>query len=116
VLASAGYPASASTGDVISGLGDVGEHVEVTHAGTARGEDGELVTAGGRVLSVTALGPTARDARDAAYAAAHAIAFDGRQMRGDIALRAVGPAGALGAFDGLYEPGHLERLRSQERG
>jgi hypothetical protein len=37
-------------------------------------------------------------------------------MRGDIALRAVGPAGALGAFDGLYEPGHLERLRSQERG
>ena len=65
------------------------EPVEVTHAGTARREDGEIVTAGGRVLNVTSLGPTARGARDAAYAAARAIYFDGRQMREDIALRAV---------------------------
>jgi phosphoribosylamine--glycine ligase len=89
VLASAGYPASASIGDAISGLQDVPELVEVTHAGTALDSDGSLVTAGGRVLNVTALAPTAAAARDAAYAAAGAIEFEGRQMRGDIALRAV---------------------------
>jgi phosphoribosylamine--glycine ligase len=89
VLASAGYPASASIGDAISGLQDVPELVEVTHAGTALDADGSLVTAGGRVLNVTALAPTAAAARDAAYAAAGAIEFEGRQMRGDIALRAV---------------------------
>ncbi len=90
VLASAGYPASASSGDVISGLGDVPELVEVTHAGTARRpEDGAIVTAGGRVLSVTALGTTVAGARDAAYAAAYGIEFEGRQLRTDIALRAV---------------------------
>ncbi|MEA2192149.1 MAG: phosphoribosylamine---glycine ligase [Solirubrobacteraceae bacterium] len=89
VLASAGYPASASHGDVISGLDDVPERIEVTHAGTARREDGSIVTAGGRVLNVTALAATAQDAREAAYAAARAIEFDGRQMREDIALRAV---------------------------
>ncbi len=89
VLASAGYPASASKGDVISGLDGVPELVEVTHAGTARRDDGAIVTAGGRVLSVTALGTTVAGARDAAYAAAHAIEFDGRQLRSDIALRAV---------------------------
>ena len=90
VLASAGYPASASSGDVISGLGDVPELVEVTHAGTARrAEDGAIVTAGGRVLSVTALGTTVAGARDAAYAAAYGIEFEGRQLRTDIALRAV---------------------------
>jgi phosphoribosylamine--glycine ligase len=90
VLAAAGYPASATGGDVISGLDDVGEGVEVTHAGTARRDDGALVTAGGRVLSVTALGPDIRAARDAAYAAADLITFEGRQLRRDIALRAVG--------------------------
>jgi phosphoribosylamine--glycine ligase len=89
VLASAGYPESVSRGDVISGLGDVGEAIEVTHAGTAQREDGAIVTAGGRVLNVTALGATAREARDAAYAAAERIDFAGRQLRGDIALRAV---------------------------
>ncbi len=89
VLASAGYPASASTGDVIRGLDELPELVEVTHAGTAVDGDGRLVTAGGRVLNVTALAPTVAGARDAAYAAARMIAFEGRQMRGDIALRAV---------------------------
>jgi phosphoribosylamine--glycine ligase len=93
VLASAGYPASASKGDVISGLEAIDEAVEVTHAGTARREDGALVTAGGRVLNVTALGATPRAARDAAYAAAEQIDFAGRQLRADIALRAVEKVG-----------------------
>jgi phosphoribosylamine--glycine ligase len=88
VLASAGYPASASRGDVIAGLDDVPGDLEVTHAGTAR-EDGSIVTAGGRVLNVTALGETPGAARDAAYAGADLITFDGRQLRRDIALRAV---------------------------
>jgi phosphoribosylamine--glycine ligase len=89
VLASAGYPASASKGDVISGLDDVPSGVEVTHAGTAAGPGGAVVTAGGRVLNVTALAADPRAARDAAYAAADLITFEGRQLRRDIALRAV---------------------------
>jgi phosphoribosylamine--glycine ligase len=89
VLASAGYPASSSKGDVIDGLDQVPEGIEVTHAGTARRGDGTIVTAGGRVLNVTALGEGAGAARDAAYAAAEMIRFNGRQLRGDIALRAV---------------------------
>jgi phosphoribosylamine---glycine ligase len=90
VLASAGYPASSSKGDVIDGLDRAAgvEGVEVTHAGTAR-RDGEVVTAGGRVLNVTGLGPTAAEARRRAYDAAELISFDGRQMRTDIAARAV---------------------------
>jgi phosphoribosylamine--glycine ligase len=85
VLASRGYPASASSGDVISGLDRVPDGVEVTHAGTARRDDGAVVTAGGRVLNVTALGDDARAARAAAYAAADVIDFDGKQLRRDIA-------------------------------
>ena len=89
VLASAGYPQSSSSGDVITGLDAVPAGVEVTHAGTARTDDGALVTAGGRVLNVTALGPGPAAARDRAYAAADLIQFDGRQLRRDIAQRAV---------------------------
>ena len=88
VLASAGYPESSSSGDVIAGLGSVADDVEVTHAGTARAGD-DVVTAGGRVLNVTARGATAAAARDAAYAAADQITFEGRQLRRDIAQRAV---------------------------
>jgi phosphoribosylamine---glycine ligase len=90
VLASAGYPESSSKGDVISGLEEASalEGVEITHAGTAR-RDGEIVTAGGRVLNVTGIGPTAADARRRAYDAAELISFDGKQMRSDIAARAV---------------------------
>jgi phosphoribosylamine--glycine ligase len=90
VLASAGYPASSSKGDVITGLDEAGalEEVEVTHAGTAR-RDGEVVTAGGRVLNVTGLGPTAANARRRAYDAAELISFEGMQLRTDIAARAV---------------------------
>ena len=89
VMASAGYPQSSSSGDVISGLEDVPADVEVTHAGTATGPDDAIVTAGGRVLNVTGLGEGPGAARDAAYAAADLITFEGRQLRGDIALRAV---------------------------
>jgi phosphoribosylamine---glycine ligase len=84
VLASAGYPASSSSGDVISGLDRVPDAIEVTHAGTAA-QDGAIVTAGGRVLNVTALGEDVPAARAAAYAAADVIEFDGRQLRRDIA-------------------------------
>jgi phosphoribosylamine---glycine ligase len=89
VLASGGYPESASAGDVINGLDAVPADVEVTHAGTGWGTGGEIVTAGGRVLNVTALGDGPGGARDAAYAAADLITFEGRQLRRDIALRAV---------------------------
>lgn len=85
VLASRGYPESSSSGDQITGLDDIADGIQVTHAGTARGPDGSLLTAGGRVLSVTALGRDPGDARSAAYAAADMIHFEGRQLRRDIA-------------------------------
>jgi phosphoribosylamine---glycine ligase len=85
VLASAGYPGPSSSGEEISGLDLVPEDVEVTHAGTAIGPDGTIVTAGGRVLNVTALGADLEEARRSAYAAAKMISFEGMQLRGDIA-------------------------------
>jgi phosphoribosylamine--glycine ligase len=88
VLASAGYPESSSKGDAIGGLAAAAELAEVTHAGTAE-RDGEIVTAGGRVLNVTGLGPTPAAARDRAYDAAGRISFAGMQIRTDIAARAV---------------------------
>jgi phosphoribosylamine--glycine ligase len=86
VLASRGYPASSSSGDEISGLDGVPAGVEVTHAGTAD-DQGRIVTAGGRVLGVTALAPDPDAARAAAYAAADVIEFDGKQLRRDIGPR-----------------------------
>jgi len=90
VLAAAGYPGTPRTGDVISGVEDAGQlpSVRVYHAGTKL--DGErLVTAGGRVLGVTASGSTLADAHARAYEAAARIQFDGRQMRRDIGARAL---------------------------
>jgi phosphoribosylamine---glycine ligase len=111
VLASAGYPASSSSGDPISGLDLLPEDVEVTHAGTAVGPDGTIVTAGGRVLNVTGFGPDAESARESAYAAARMISFEGMQLRGDIAAGADEGATPLSegvrAFERLLEPdGH----------
>ena len=89
VLASRGYPESSSKGDVIEGLGSIDSgDAEVFHAGTAE-IDGKLVTAGGRVLNVTGVGASPTEARERAYDAADKIQFDGKQMRRDIAARAV---------------------------
>jgi phosphoribosylamine--glycine ligase len=81
--------------DTIEGLDRAAalEGVEVTHAGTAL-RDGQTVTAGGRVLNVTGLGPDPAAARERAYHAARMISFDGMQMRTDIAARAVERVGA----------------------
>ncbi|HLI31749.1 MAG TPA: phosphoribosylamine--glycine ligase [Solirubrobacteraceae bacterium] len=84
VLASPGYPERVRTGAQIRGLEQGAVDVEVLHAGT-RAEDGSIVTAGGRVLCVTALGADVRAARASAYAAARKIDFEGVQMRPDIA-------------------------------
>jgi phosphoribosylamine---glycine ligase len=93
VLASRGYPESASKGDVITGLRALDSlDVEVFHAGTEMRDD-QLVTAGGRVLNVTGLGETVEEARRRAYDAANKIEFEGKQMRTDIALRAVHATG-----------------------
>jgi phosphoribosylamine--glycine ligase len=90
VLAAQGYPAKPRTGDVIEGLDDAAlvPHVSVLHAGTRR--EGDLVlTAGGRVLVVTASGASLREARDSAYAGVAKIRFRGMQVRSDIAARAL---------------------------
>jgi len=86
VLASENYPGAGRTGVPIRGLEDVagGDDLQVFHAGTGRRGD-EIVTTGGRVLGVTALGADLADARARAYAAARKIAFDGMRLRSDIA-------------------------------
>jgi phosphoribosylamine--glycine ligase len=89
VLAAAGYPGSPRRGDAIAGLGSGGPDCKVFHAGTALGPNGP-VTAGGRVLCVTALGETVRQARRTAYQAVAGIHFDGMQYRKDIGNRALG--------------------------
>jgi phosphoribosylamine--glycine ligase len=90
VLASRGYPASSSSGDVIVGAEGLVDQpdVDVIQAGTALDEAGHLVTAGGRVLAVTAVGADVADARAKAYASIEAISFDGMQYRRDIAEKA----------------------------
>ena len=92
VMASAGYPASSSSGDVIAGTEtlDVEDDVAVLHAGTALDAAGHLVTAGGRVLAVTAVGADVADARAKAYEGVATISFPGAQWRRDIAASAAG--------------------------
>jgi phosphoribosylamine--glycine ligase len=85
VRAAAGYPGTPRTGDVVTGS----EQPGVIHAGTRRRDDGAVVSSGGRVVSVTATGPTLAEARDAAYRLAATVGLDGGQQRSDIALKAV---------------------------
>jgi phosphoribosylamine--glycine ligase len=90
VLASGGYPGKYETGKPISGLGEAAkiDNVQIFHAGTKRVND-EIVTAGGRVLAVTALGSTIEAARARAYEALSQINFENCHYRRDIALNAV---------------------------
>lgn len=91
VMASKGYPEGSSRGDVITGV-DAVVDADVIHAGTAL-VDGQLVTAGGRVLAVTAFGSDLPQARERAYAGVQQIKFDGAQWRTDIAEKAATAAG-----------------------
>jgi phosphoribosylamine--glycine ligase len=97
VLAAPGYPGAPRAGDVIAGVdaANAVRGVTVFHAGTARGADGALVTAGGRVLDVTAVAPTIEVARERAYEAARLISWSGLQYRHDIATPNMAPGGTL---------------------
>jgi phosphoribosylamine--glycine ligase len=88
VMASANYPETPRTGDVITGLPTGSDHMQVFHAGTAMIND-QVVTSGGRVLCVTALGETVKYAQNCAYQALEQIKFEGAQYRKDIGYRAV---------------------------
>jgi phosphoribosylamine--glycine ligase len=88
VMAAAGYPENPRKGDVVRGLDQTPGDVAVFHCGTVRDGSGQIVTAGGRVLSVTAVGRTLREAVDSAYSGVEVIRFDGCQYRRDIAHRA----------------------------
>ena len=83
ISASAGYPASSHSGDVISGL-DAVDGARVYHCGTKRNAAGQFETNGGRVLAVVAQGATRVEAREKAYAESAKITFDGMQRRSDI--------------------------------
>ena len=91
VLASAGYPGTYSKGAGITGIEEWGkkEDVFIFHAATGRNEKGELITAGGRVLSVTALGATLKAAQERAYEAVYQIRFEGAHFRKDIGRRSL---------------------------
>jgi len=91
VMASAGYPGAVRKGQIIHGLEEASRlpHTKIFHAGTAHDGD-NIVTAGGRVLGVTALGGNLAEARDLAYLAVSKIQFDGAQFRRDIAAKALG--------------------------
>jgi phosphoribosylamine--glycine ligase len=89
VMAAGGYPGKYAKGHLIGGLGsDFPDHVKVFHAGTAPGDDG-IVTSGGRVLCVCALGDTVTEAQGEAYRACREIQWDGSFTRNDIGYRAI---------------------------
>jgi phosphoribosylamine--glycine ligase len=93
VMASAGYPGHVGKGQIIHGLEEAARlpDIKIFHAGTAR-DGNNIITAGGRVLGVTALGGTLAEACDRAYLAVSKIQFDGAQFRSDIAAKALGRA------------------------
>jgi phosphoribosylamine--glycine ligase len=90
VMAAGGYPLSPKKGDAITGLPADADDAMVFHAGTQM-VDGKVVTSGGRVLCVTALGDSAKLAQQRAYDHMHGIQFDGMQFRRDIGWRAIKP-------------------------
>jgi phosphoribosylamine---glycine ligase len=92
VVAAEGYPAAPRTGDLVLGLDRAGSQagVQVIHAGTAFDDNGQVVTSGGRVLAVTAVGADVADARAKAYAGVDEIVIRGSRHRTDIAA-GVGP-------------------------
>jgi phosphoribosylamine--glycine ligase len=85
VMASAGYPGSYKTGFPISGLNELDKDIVVFHAGTRLGSEGEVLTSGGRVLTVVATGKTIAEAREKVYANIPRIHFEGCHYRKDIA-------------------------------
>ncbi|MFC6053333.1 phosphoribosylamine--glycine ligase [Acinetobacter sp. Ac_877] len=89
VLASKGYPETSSNGDVITGLDTVMTDAKVFHAGTKANDNGDILTAGGRVLCVTALGNTIGEAQAKALELCEKVTFDGVQYRKDIGYRAI---------------------------
>jgi phosphoribosylamine--glycine ligase len=96
VLAAHGYPAAPRRGDPITGLPADADDLMVFHAGTAM-QEGQIVTAGGRVVCVTALGESLRLAQQRVYEALGDIAFDGMQYRTDIGHRAMAAGGSAGS-------------------
>lgn len=88
VLAAAGYPESPRRGDVIEGLVQHGDDFHIFHAGTTRDDD-RVLTSGGRVLCVTALGDSVKMAQARAYQIADGLQFEGMQLRRDIGFRAI---------------------------
>ena len=96
VLASEGYPGAYEKGKVILGIDEAEqlEGVTVFHAGTTHNNDGELITAGGRVLNVVALGDSFEQARERAYEACDLVNFEGKQLRTDIGKKALAGRGA----------------------
>ena len=84
VLASKGYPAESETGDVISGLESIAGEAVIFHAGTKKNENGDFVTAGGRVLGVTTVAENLETALEKAYSAVGKINWNGMQYRKDI--------------------------------
>ena len=91
VLAAANYPDTPRKGDVIQGLAKACDDAHVFHAGTIANEAGQVLTSGGRVLCVTALGDSVKMAQKRAYEVVDQVRFDGMQYRGDIGYRAIAP-------------------------
>ena len=91
VIASKGYPDAYPKGDLITLPSPLPAHVSVIHAGTARNGQGQLVTAGGRVLGVTAVAATLHDAAEAAYATCERIECVSKTYRRDIGGRQLKP-------------------------
>src|SRR5690606_13481692 len=89
VMASAGYPQSPRTGDMITSLPADTDDCTVFHAGTTLDQDGTVRTSGGRVLCVTALGDSVKRAQETAYGVVQRIRFEGSQYRRDIGWRAL---------------------------